>query len=124
MQNEELRRTQAQLDAERARYYELYELAPIGYITLDERGTIVQANLTAATLLGVTRGELLNKSFSAFVYGEDQDIHYLHLKALLATGEPHTCEDLRLVRKDAPRSGCFFRRSWTKTRMAGSAAGS
>ena len=44
MQNEELRRAGVELDASRARYFDLYDLAPVGYVTLDERGTIVQAN--------------------------------------------------------------------------------
>ncbi len=108
MQNEELRRTQVQLDTERARYFDLYDLAPVGYITLDQRGHILEANLTAAALLGVTRGELLNKPFSACVYPEDQDSHYRHFQALLATGEPHTCEDLRLIRQDAAPFNALF----------------
>src|ERR1039458_767612 len=53
MQNEELRRAQAELDAERAAYFDLYDLAPVGYCTVSEPGLILQANLTAAGLLGV-----------------------------------------------------------------------
>ena len=53
MQNEELRRAQAELDAARSRYFDLYDLAPVGYCTISEKGLILEANLTAATMLGV-----------------------------------------------------------------------
>lgn len=52
MQNEELRRMQGELGASQARYFDLYDLAPVGYVTVNEKGLIFEANLTAATLLG------------------------------------------------------------------------
>ena len=55
MQNEELRRAQVDLDVARARYFDLYDLAPVGYCTLSLVGVILQTNLAAVTLLGVTR---------------------------------------------------------------------
>ena len=61
MQNEELRRAQAELEASRARYFDLYDLAPVGYFTLSEQGLILEANLTAASLLGVARGALVKQ---------------------------------------------------------------
>jgi PAS domain-containing protein len=73
MQNEELRRAQVELDAARARYFDLYDLAPVGYCTLSEPGLILEANLTAATLLGVPRGALVKQPISRFILPEDQD---------------------------------------------------
>ena len=99
MQNEELRRTQAELDAARARYFDLYDLAPVGYCTLTEKGLILEANLTAATLLGVARGALVKQPITRFILKEDQDIYYLHRKQLFETGEPQACE-LRMLKKD------------------------
>lgn len=90
MQNEELRQTQVQLDAERARYFDLYDLAPVGYCTLSTQGLILQANLTAATLLGVTRSALRHQRLAAFIHPEDQDRYYLLRQRLVATGTPRT----------------------------------
>jgi PAS domain S-box-containing protein len=100
MQNEELRRAQAELDAARARYFDLYDLAPVGYCTVSEQGLILEANFTAATLLGVARGALVMQPFSHFILRDDEDIYYLLCKQLSKTGAPQMC-DLRLVRRDA-----------------------
>ena len=101
MQNEELRRAQAELDAVRARYFDLYDLAPVGYCTVSEQGLIEEANLTAATLLGTTRRELVRQPWTRFIAWEDQDIYYQQRKELLATGKPAAFE-LRMKRKDHP----------------------
>ncbi len=47
MQNEELDRARAELEASRARYFDPYDMAPVGYVTLSEQGVILEANLTA-----------------------------------------------------------------------------
>lgn len=99
MQNEELRRAQTELEAERARYLELYDLAPVGYCTISEKGLILEANLTAAGLLKITRSELIKHPISRFVIKEDQDIYYLHRKRLFETNVPQTCE-LRMLKMD------------------------
>ena len=91
LQNEELRRAQVDLDALRARYFDLYDLAPVGYCTLSAQGSIEEANLTAATLLGVVRNELVGQPLSRFIVPEDQDIYYHHRRRLLATDEPQAC---------------------------------
>jgi len=97
--NEELRRTQEQLDTERARYFDLYDLAPVGYCTLSEKGLILEANLTAATLLGLPRGALVKQPIFRFIHKDDEDIYYRHCKRLFATGKPQMCE-LRMVKTD------------------------
>ncbi|HBA54934.1 MAG TPA: hypothetical protein DCZ04_10925, partial [Syntrophorhabdus aromaticivorans] len=96
MQNDELRRTQEELEASRERYFDLYDLAPVGYFTFGEEGLILEANLRVAELLGRTRSALINLPLSRFVLPEDQDIYYRHCKELFATGGPGKCE-LRLV---------------------------
>ncbi len=91
LQNEELRRAQVELDALRARYFDLYDLAPVGYCTLSAKGIIEEANLTAATLLGVSRNQLAGQPLSRFIVPEDQDIYYHHRRRMLATDEPRVC---------------------------------
>ena len=56
LQNEDLRNTQEELEKSRRRYADLYDFAPIAYITLSENGLILEANVTAGTMLGVARG--------------------------------------------------------------------
>ncbi|MFH1078906.1 MAG: PAS domain S-box protein, partial [Pseudomonadota bacterium] len=99
MQNEELHRIQVELEASRAQYFDLYDLAPVGYCTLSEDGLILEANLTAAALLGAARGALVRQQLPLFILPEDQDIYYRHRKLLFETGAPQICE-LRLVKKD------------------------
>ena len=99
MQNDELLRTQERLEASRERYFDLYDQAPVGYLTISEAGSIVEANLTAATLLGVPRSALSGQPMSRFVLPEDQDVYYLHRRYLFETGSPQACE-LRLLRRD------------------------
>ena len=101
MQNEDLRRAQADLDASRARYFDLYDMAPVGYMTVSGQGLILEANLTATTLLGVKRQSLVKQPLSRLIFNEDQDIYYRLRKQLLETGEPQACE-LRMVKADGP----------------------
>jgi PAS domain S-box-containing protein len=98
MQNEELRRMQEELDRSRERYFDLYDLAPVGYCTLSEKGLILEANLTAATLLDVARGALIRQPLTRFILPEDQDIYYHRRKKLFETGAPQAY-DLRMVKK-------------------------
>ena len=100
IQNEELRRTQEELEASRARYFDLYDLAPVGYFTLSETGLILEANLNAATLLGVTRDNLIKQSLTRFIHPEDQDFFYQHCKHVFASSLQHVCE-LRLLKQNS-----------------------
>ena len=99
IQNEELRRAQIEIEESRNRYFDLYDLAPLGYFSLDRNGLVVQANLTGADLLGRQRGYLKGKLFSRFVLDVDQKIFFSHMRGLLETVTARTCE-LRLVTRD------------------------
>jgi PAS domain S-box-containing protein len=99
MQNEELRQTQAALDGARARYFDFYDLAPVGYLTLNARGLIEQTNLTTATLMGMARDALIQQSISRFIVKEDQEIFYRYRQQLVETNQQQAC-DLRLLKAD------------------------
>lgn len=72
MQNEQLRVAQAEVEAGLARYTELYDLAPVGYYSLDRRSVILKANLAGARLLQRERGQLVGQLFSSFLGGADR----------------------------------------------------
>ena len=104
MQNDELRGIQAELEKARDRYVHLYDFAPTAYLTVDEKGAVAEANLTAATLLERPRSALVGTMFSRFVHRDDQDVWYLHRKRLLETGDLQAFQ-LRLVKND---DGVFY----------------
>jgi PAS domain S-box-containing protein len=99
LQNEELRRTQVTLEVSRERYFDLYDLAPVGYVTISEKGLVLEANLTAAGLVGVARGELVRQPWTRFIFPEDQDVYFRHRKLLHSSRAPQACE-LRMRRGD------------------------
>ena len=93
MQNEELLLTKDALEESRARYIELYDLAPVGYCSLNEVGLITQSNLTMATLLGMPHGEPVPQTaFTNYVIREDQDNWYLLRTQLPESGDSRTGE--------------------------------
>ncbi|MEJ2690294.1 MAG: ATP-binding protein, partial [Deltaproteobacteria bacterium] len=99
LQNEELRRVQEELVETRDRYVDLYDFAPVGYLTVDDGNRIVEANLTMADLLGEERQSLQGQLFSRFIFHEDQDIFYKHFKVLMASANRRGCE-LRMRKKE------------------------
>lgn len=99
LQNDELRRTQLELEAARARYSELYELAPVGFLTLNDRGRILQGNIRVARLLGVDRGALAKQPISRFIAKEDLEAFSLRHKSLTENRELQEFE-LRMLRHD------------------------
>ncbi len=102
-QNEELLRVQAELAASQEHYFDFYNLAPLGYCTLSEKGLILEANLTCAMMLGENREALIQQRISLYIQGEDQDSFYLLRNQLFETGAP--CElELRMVK----RNGTIF----------------
>jgi PAS domain S-box-containing protein len=118
MQNEELVKANERAEDALKRYTMLYDMAPMGYLTLDQDGTIQELNFTAAEFLGLRRFSLINKNFKLFVSDQtrtefsdflssvfmgntkescevelgddDQNLRYLYIEGI-ATEEKHQC---------------------------------
>jgi diguanylate cyclase (GGDEF)-like protein/PAS domain S-box-containing protein len=99
MQNDQLRQTQAELETALARYTDLYDFAPVAYLTLDERGWVLAANLTAARLLGTERSRLVQQPLASFIRPEDKHKFRAYLIAVVQ-GQPAPPLELCLPGKD------------------------
>ena len=102
MQTEELQHSQLRLEDSRKKYFDLYDLAPIGYVTLDRRGLIGEINLTAAELLGTERRRLNGAVFMRFVAPSCRDDFHKFLRRLFASGKREERE-LQLATRDKSR---------------------
>ncbi len=101
IQNEELRQAQEEIKVSRDAYIDLYDFAPVGYLTIVNE-QIVEANLTAATLLGVERSALLQQPVTHFILPEDQDTYYFHRRRLTES------QALQMDRLRLRRGNSFF----------------
>lgn len=106
MQNEELQHAQLEQEKSRARFFDLYNSAPFGYVTLGEDYRIQEINLKGASLLGLEKSDLINQPLTRFIVSEDQDIFYLSHRKV---EKKETCE-LRMLQKD----GSWF---WAQLEM-------
>jgi len=102
MQNEELERSRTETEASLARYTDLYDFAPVGYVTIDDQGVIRQANLAAADLLGTPRGKLLGMCLGPLVAAADRPAYNTFQQAVLAA-QVRACCDVALAEQDPPR---------------------
>ena len=101
MQNEELRTTQEQLDESLEKYSDLYEFAPVGYVTSNTKGRILKTNLTFAGQLGIERGRLINTALLLHAAAADRVTFRAHLEQVFLSNERQTCE-VRLERRNGP----------------------
>ena len=101
MENEELRRSQEELEASRSRYADLYDFAPIGYFSFDRNGVVTETNLAGAEMLGVTRRQLIGKPIMPFVMSSDRTAFHTHLDRVFASDARQTAEIGLRTRKGA-----------------------
>ena len=104
MRNEELMRARIELDVSRARYRDLYELAPVGYLTTDSGGAIMDVNLAGASMLGSLKDRLLGVVFGSFIHPEDHARFRALQNRVRTSGVGETCE-LRMLKSGG---ACFW----------------
>jgi two-component system CheB/CheR fusion protein len=92
LQNEELAESRNALEESLAKYTELYEFAPIGYLTVRLDGAIEKANLAAASLLRIERAHLINNLLARFVSSNDLDKLNRFLAGIAEGRDRVTCE--------------------------------
>jgi two-component system cell cycle sensor histidine kinase/response regulator CckA len=86
MQNEALREANEELHRSRNQYRELYDLAPVPYLTLSSRGVITDANAAAARILGAAVPDLRDAALASFLLPEHADRFELHRREILNEG--------------------------------------
>ncbi len=101
MQIEQLRQMQLALEVSRDRYVDLFELSPVGYLTLTHEGMISEVNLKTTAMLRVARDKLIRRLFSQFVADQDKDNWHRALMSMNKAGGSDACNmDMCLKRKD------------------------
>ena len=100
MQNDELRESHVRLEESQRKYFELYNFAPVGYFTLDEKWLILDVNLAGAGLLGVGRLNLINTTFIKYIDPDYRNLFHQHIKKVQETENKESVE-LKLIKKDA-----------------------
>jgi len=92
MQNDELRQAREEVEAGLERYTELYDFAPVGYLTLGRNGAIRQVNLTGVRLLGMERAQLVGRRLGVFVAEPDRSVFSAFLEKVIASQAQEVCE--------------------------------
>ncbi len=92
MQNEELSLAKLALEKSHAHYLELYDFAPVGYLTLNNHGIIVECNLTSAKMLGVQHQKLFNVRLEGLVEDKYKDQWHQHLHLARKAQDKHSCQ--------------------------------
>lgn len=92
MQNEELQRAYAALELSHNRYLDLYDFAPVGYLTLNADGEVTEINLTATQLFGVERKDIIKQRFERLLADEFKDLWYLHWQHAKQAAEKYNCD--------------------------------
>jgi PAS domain S-box-containing protein len=92
LQNVELQAARDKVETLLETYLDLYDFAPVGYFSVDERGTILEVNLTGAALLGVERSRLVNQRLRSFVDPSSLPNFLVFFKEVFSSSGKKVCE--------------------------------
>jgi len=92
MQNAELRQARDEQEQSLEKYTDLYDFAPVGYLTLDRNGTIRAVNLTGATLLGIERSQLVGRRFGQLIAVDTRPTFTGFLHMVFSSTTKQSCE--------------------------------
>ena len=109
LQNEELQHTQQQMEAARDNYARLYHSAPVGYLSLDANGIILQTNQTFVEMLGLTTPKIIGKTLASFIAQEDRQVFLGRFRAFFHNPQGKSL-DVRLIQREGKTSRTLFTR--------------
>ena len=92
MQNAELREARGEVEALLQTYTALYDFAPVGYLSVDQSGMILEGNLAGAALLGLERSRLLHRRLRDFLAVSDRPGFEAFLKKIISSGDKQLCK--------------------------------
>lgn len=99
MQLEELRQARDAEAAALKKYTDLYDFAPVGYVSLDRTGAIRSVNLTCSALIGIERDRLIGRRFGLFVADKSRSTFAVFLEKVFASRAKEVCE-VALLKED------------------------
>ncbi len=120
VQNRQLREAEAQLERAVRRYMDLYDFAPIVYLTLDDKGLIQEANLTAAAFLETERTHLIGMQLLSLVAARHRAQLRAHLQRCVSSDRPSAWSSSCRAPEssDGPSTPRVFRCSTTPDRSS------
>ena len=102
MQNVQLQESRDRTEALLEKYTDLYDFAPVGYLTLDQQGGIREANLAGASLLGIARSALVNRRLGLLVSPADRPAFDAFLRNVFENKAREVCEVTLLLEGKPP----------------------
>lgn len=108
MQNDALREAQAELLESNSRYTDLYEFAPVGYLTVDENSIFLECNLTLSRLMGIERGRFVGQPFSSYIAPNEKREFLAFLARIFETRERGSLETKLLIIRNGKMFPALF----------------